>query len=190
MTKQFQVEVVNVGQASYTKTAKGGYNSYELAFKQDGKIGGKKFFDFGNKDVYTKLQASKPGDNFSVVSEKDDKGYYQWQSIEATSAQQSTPEAATGEVTQPTSGQARIGRVMGSTYETAEERATKQAIIVRQFAMNAAIEATKITGGDPENASGVVEFDEIAKMARLIEDFVYTDIEGRIASIRAAVKQA
>lgn len=195
MTKQFQVEIVNVGAPTKVPTARGFYSVIEVAYKQDGKVTGKKFPDCYNPVVYPQLQSSKPGDNFLVTSEKDAKGYYQWTSIEQVAAEAagsaSAQPGATGGSGQATTRQntsgGSSGRVTGSNYETPEERATKQAIIVRQFAINAAIEALKavttIEGSD-------TDVEDIKVLARQIEDFVYTDIEGRIASIRAAVKQA
>src|SRR3990167_7784422 len=135
--KQLQVEVVNVSAPVFTKTARGGYNIIEVAYKgQDGKISGKKLLDFANVAVYNQFLAVQPGDKFLVDTEKNEKGYYDWVKVGpfVEGASQPIAESTTGPT--PSSGR---GRVMGSTYETPEERATNRAAIIRQSTINMAI---------------------------------------------------
>src|SRR3990167_5979082 len=153
MMRQFQVEIVNVTPPVFIKTVKGGYNVLEVAFKQDGRVGGKKFMDFAAPGVYNLLETAKAGDIFDVVSEKNAKGYIDWVSVNpgrevaptAAETGQEAGKAVTEDSGAPAPAAAKPGysgkgRVVGSTYETAEERATKQAVIVRQATLNAAIE--------------------------------------------------
>src|SRR3990167_11240202 len=125
MMRQFQVEIVNVTPPVFIKTVKGGYNVLEVAFKQDGRVGGKKFMDFAAPGVYNLLETAKAGDIFDVVSEKNAKGYIDWVSVNpgtAAEAGQEAPESSSNVVTKASSAPARPGRVVGNTYETAEER--------------------------------------------------------------------
>ena len=182
--RQFQVEIVNVTPPVFIKTVKGGYNVLEVAFKQDGSVGGKKFMDFAAPGVYNLLETAKAGDIFDVVSEKNAKGYIDWVSVNpgtAATATEAGQEAVAENSGAPAPAAARTGysakgRVVGSTYETAEERATRQAAIIRQATLNAAIEyAPKATE------------EELVKVARRFETYVYTDLQARAESLRAVV---
>ena len=187
--RQFQIEIVNVTPPVFIKTVKGGYNVLEVAFKQDGRVGGKKFMDFAAPGVYNLLETAKAGDIFDVVSEKNAKGYIDWVSVNpgrevaptAAETGQEAGKAVTEDSGAPAPAAARTGysakgRVVGSTYETAEERATRQAAIIRQATLNAAIEyAPKATE------------EELVKVARRFETYVYTDLQARAESLRAIV---
>ena len=177
--KSFTVEIVNVTPPVFIKTVKGGYNVLEVAFKQDGRVGGKKFMDFAAPGVYNLLETAKAGDIFDVVSEKNAKGYIDWVSVNpgtAAEAGQEAPESSSNVVPKASSAPARPGRVVGNTYETAEERATKQAVIVRQATLNAAIEFV-----------GETSIGEVLKVANKFEDYVYTDLQARAESLRVVV---
>lgn len=194
---RFQIEIVNVGPKVFTSTEKNGYNSIEIAYKSGGKIMGKTVRDFAEKSAFNILLSAIPGTFYEIEAEKNTKGYIQWKNAEQVSAsniQNSDTQPASGSSIPNESGTVTKhspsgGRVTGSNYETPEERATKQAIIVRQFSFNAATEAAKILGGNPENGSGVLELSELFTYARAIEDFVYTGVGARAESIRAVVNQ-
>ena len=138
---QISIEVINVSAPVFTKTARGGYNFIEVAYKKDGKVEGKKIMDFVSKDVFNALRDSvKPGDVLTVSMEKDAKDYWQWTGISASGAASSgVVEGANA--TAPASGSTRsgTGRVTGSNYETPEERARRQVLIVRQSSLTAAL---------------------------------------------------
>ena len=179
--RQFQIEIVNVTPPVFIKTVKGGYNVLEVAFKQDGRVGGKKFMDFAAPGVYNLLETAKAGDIFDVVSEKNAKGYIDWVSVNPGAAAEAGQEVAQADsgATAPAAakpGYSGKGRVVGSTYETAEERATKQAVIVRQATLNAAIEFV-----------GETSIGEVLKVANKFEDYVYTDLQARAESLRVVV---
>ena len=180
--RQFQVEIVNVTPPVFIKTVKGGYNVLEVAFKQDGRVGGKKFMDFAAPGVYNLLETAKAGDIFDVVSEKNAKGYIDWVSVNPGTAAEAAETSAspTDAVSKASPAPARPGRVVGSTYETAEERATKQAAIIRQATLNAAIAFLS-------NPEGKIA--DVLSVARQFETFVYTDLQARAESLRAVVNE-
>ena len=76
--RNFKVEIVNVTPPQFVKTAKGGYNVLEVAYKSDGKVTGKKLMDFASKAAFDLLLNAKQGEVFDVESEKNDKGYFDW----------------------------------------------------------------------------------------------------------------
>ena len=187
--RQFQIEIVNVTPPVFIKTVKGGYNVLEVAFKQDGRVGGKKFMDFAAPGVYNLLETAKAGDIFDVVSEKNAKGYIDWVSVNPGTAAEAGPEVAQADsgASSPVAakpGYTGKGRVVGSTYETAEERATKQAAIIRQATLNAAIEFHR---GELNTAQGPDEFESVLATARQFETYTYSNLQARAESLRAVV---
>lgn len=174
-TKQLQLEILSVGTPSFTKTARGGYNSIELAFKNhsfDGKVEGKKLVDFNDKAVFEQVKALKPGQHILVTAEKgENEQFWKWSAIavgEAPVAQAvgDSGGPAAGNV-QPATGESSVGpakgRVVGNTYETPEERALRRTFeekkhrqIGRQGCINSAI-ATLSSMGEPFDTGNVIE---------------------------------
>jgi len=136
-------------------TAKGSYQVCELAFKnktfQD-KVEGKKIMSFAEKEAFTTLSTASMGSVFTVVRVKDDKGYWKWQSV--------TPGANAAEAA--SSGNASSK----STYETADERAARQVMIVRQSSISNAIALLKTEKHTPTTK-------DILDVAKEFEDFVF-----------------
>jgi len=171
--KQLRIEIVGVTPPSFVKTTKGGYNILEIAYKSDGKVTGKKILDFVNQASYNILVNAKAGDIFDVEAEKNEKGYFDWTSVVPGSAAVATSgvEASSETSKVPPSR----GRVIGNTYETPEERAVKQAAIIRQATINMAI---AYANGAPEATLAA-----ICAMARQFEDHVYTDLAARAEAL-------
>ena len=124
-----QVHVIDIGQEVSHKTAKGGYTSIEVTYKDNNnKVANKKLMSFGNAEVYKVFKNAKKGDVLDVVSEKDANNYWQWVGV------------STGQAAPVTSvGSSYTAKSSGNTYETPEERAMrrafeekKQILIVRQ----------------------------------------------------------
>ena len=140
-----QIEIVNVS-TSHVPTPKGGYMVADVAYKnksfQD-KLEGKKVMDFANKDVYNKPTKATFGETFEVTRQKsaDDK-YWNWIALNPAG---SVPAEIPNAVASPTSGGYAAPLKQGnvtpkSTYETAEERAARQVLIVRQSSLGHALE--------------------------------------------------
>lgn len=175
---KFNIEILTVSQPTYTKTAKGGYNQIEVAFKKDGKVDGKKLIDFKYPEVYNAARALKQGDKAVVVSEKGENDkYWNWTSLstqagsptEQPAEQESVPAEASGSESTATGSRGSAtgrGRVTGSNYETPQERAKRQVYIVRQSSITAAIEFLKDNGGT-ESVEKVIE------TARQFETYVF-----------------
>ena len=111
-------------------TAKGSYQQLEVAFKNldSGKVESKKIMSFASKPVFDALSNAKAGDTFAITTAKNEKtGYWDW-----TAATQGVPGAVVSSNKTPTTP-------VKSTYETPEERAIKQTLIVRQSALGYAI---------------------------------------------------
>jgi len=107
-------------------TAPKGYKVIDLAYKaSDGKTKAMKILDFVQRDVYNVLVDSAPGDVLDVTFVKNDKGYWNFGTVARTD------EKGSVEVEQKTKG--------GGNWETSEERAKRQVMIVRQSSIANAV---------------------------------------------------
>lgn len=157
-----QIEVV-ANPVSTIPTAKGSYQVIDLAYKnksfQD-KLEGKKVMSFTNKDVFAALQKSSFGEIFEVSRVKNDKGFWDWVAVSTGGA--NTVPAQTEQVAAP----ARTGTVTPkSNYETSEERAARQVLIVKQSSISSAVELAV--------ANKVKDPQEVIAIARQFYDYVF-----------------
>ena len=160
-----QVNVVDVSNLN-THTAKNGrqYQSVEVMYKNDqGQAQNKKLMSFANPSVFKAAQAWNKGDVVHVSTEKDTNGYWQWTAVgnaDSVSDKRSDDAPATqGNAAKPAT------RVSGSNYETSDERAARQVMIVRQSSLSNAV-ATLGIEGSKATANDVIT------LAKLYEQFV------------------
>lgn len=156
-----QITVIDVGTPN-THAAKNGrsYQSLEVTYKgADGKVGNKKLMSFSNPSVFKAAGSWNKGDVVDVVSQKDDQGYWQWTGIgtEGGAPVVQQAAAATG-----TGG----ARVTGSNYETKEERAARQELIVRQSSLSNAISILTVGAKTVSKA-------EVLLLATELSDWVF-----------------
>lgn len=161
------IEVVNVSKAT-VPTAKGSYDVLDVAYKnksfQD-KLEGKKVMSFTNKEVFTSLSKAQFGDVFYVNRVKNDKGFWDWVSVSTdnTDADTASSTAATINLSSRTP---TVGNVTPkSNYETPEERAARQVLIVRQSSISSAVELAV--------ANKIKDTQEVIKIAKEFEAFVF-----------------
>lgn len=175
--KLTHIEVLSVNGPTFVKTARGGYNTLEVAYKNlsfNGKVEGKKLVDFNNPQVFAEAKALQPGSKVTITQEKgDDDKFWNWTGIGVGSDAPQT-EASTGGNTGsggesapvPTESSSRAGskggRVVGNNYETPEERARRQVYIVRQSSFTAA----------QEFLAKPAELKEVFEVAEKIEEWV------------------
>jgi hypothetical protein len=149
--QQVEIEVVQKGRSSYevanvTYTNKTGENKT------------KKVMSFANPGVFATVKKASPGTTIDVTYVEGDK-YYNWASC--TIADEDAPAvkpAAAG------------GKVLGSNYETAEERKIKQMYIIKQSSISNAITllaASTKPGGDK------IQVEDVLALAQEFVDFVY-----------------
>lgn len=125
----------------------GKWTKLNLEYVRDGTVASRKLVDIGEtKPVFAILKGASPGESYEITVIKDPASdFYNWVSATKTEAT-SVPVAKTS---------VSAGAVK-STYETAEERATKQLSIVRQVALKLAVELG-IAEGDHGVASAVLK---------------------------------
>ena len=130
---QLNIEIINV-QSVNKPTAKGSYTMLDIAFKRldTGKIEGKKVMSFTNKEVFGALAKATNGQQFTITTEKNaETGYWDWTAAVPAGAAEA-PAAA-----KPSAAGFSSPK---SNYETPEERAARQVLIVRQSSLSSAIE--------------------------------------------------
>jgi len=155
-----QITVIDVGTPN-THAAKNGrsYQSLEVTYKgADGKVGNKKLMSFSNPSVFKAAGTWNKGDVVDVVSQKDDQGYWQWTGIgtgDSPVAQQSAGTSASPAT-----------RVTGSNYETKEERAARQELIVRQSSLSNAVSILTV-------GAKTVNKDDVKQLAQELTDWVF-----------------
>lgn len=175
---QFVIEVVQRGEPVAAKNNRGGqYQKLDLVYKKDGKVEAKALADFANKDIWNDLLALKQGDIRSITTEKNESGFWQWLSItEAGSVVQEPSEKTGGTASRSpqvapsgTGTTTKTGKVLGSNYETKEERARRQVLIVRQSCLSTAVGFAQAR--QPKGITS--EADDILVIARKFEEFVF-----------------
>lgn len=144
-------ETVNKGRTPYFVA--------NVSYQQNGQARTQKILSFANPDTYKALQEYGPGDEAEVTVTKNAQGYNQWAKIEKVSKDDAPKQAA--------SASATGGKVLGSQYETREERITRQLHIVRQSSLANAVAI--LTPG----AKAPLDVATVVKVAQELVDFVY-----------------
>ena len=159
------INIIDVGAPNTKASANGrSYQSIEVTYKDEqDQVKNKKIMSFSNPSVFNHLKGLTKGDQVNLRTEKDAAGYWQWIGIEgdktvSTETKQTTP--ATG------------GRVTGSNYETKEERAARQILIVRQSSLSSAVELVAATSTEPSTVDNVIA------IAKQFEAYVFSKSTG------------
>jgi hypothetical protein len=173
---QIQISILNIDKISKT-TAKGKpYFQLEVAYKElsdGGKVGSQKLNPFfKTADAHKALSDAKAGDIFNITKEKGEpnaegKSFWEWQGAvrAAPGAAPMTAPVTTGAAASAPAPAAR------SNYESAEERATRQVLIVKQSSLSAAV-ATLAPG-----AKGALDPVKVKQLAQEYTDFVFGKLE-------------
>jgi hypothetical protein len=152
------INIVDVG-APNTHAAKNGrsYQSIEVTYKNEqGQVANKKLMSFSNPSVFNYIKELTKGTQVNVTTTKDANGYWQWTGI-----------GGDGSVATPESKPATGGRVTGSNYETKEERAARQILIVRQSSLSSAVALVSATSTEPTTTDNVIN------IAKKFEEYVF-----------------
>lgn len=105
--------------------AEKGYFYVTVAYTKDDKDETRKIYSF-NKDMYEAIKKVEVGKPVNVTLKKNEKGYWEWAAIgESNAAASSTPA---GKFTP-----------RANSFETPEERARRQILIVRQSSLAQAV---------------------------------------------------
>lgn len=147
------------------------YEKLEVAYKNDkGEIKGRNVMSFGIKEGLKLLKEASPGTMLDVDLVKEGE-YWNWVGIRPAG---SAPAATTSSATAPTKPSTYSGR----DFESKEERAARQVLIVRQSCLANAIETLKTDKVSPPA-------DAVLRLAQVYEQFVF----GRDTNTEPEVKE-
>ncbi len=145
-------------------TAKGSYQQLEVTYKNltyQGKVESKKLMSFGaNAAAFKTLSNAPTGSQWEVTVVKNAQGYNDWPTVVAASSDAAPAAASTGALPKTQPGQTR------STYETPEERAQRQVLIVRQSSLSAAVSTLAVGAKN-------VKPEEVLALAKTYENYVF-----------------
>ena len=160
-----QISIIDVGSLN-THSAKNGrqYQSLEITYKNEqGQAQSKKLMSFSAPDVFKAAQSWTKGDSVNVSTKKDDNGYWQWIKIlgEGEVDSQATVGAAVTQGAKPAAART-------SNYETPDERAARQVMIVRQSSLSNAVATLALAGSNTTQGSP----SEVIALAKQYENWV------------------
>jgi len=161
------INIVDVGTPSTKASSTGrSYQEIDVTYKtENGQVSNKKIMSFSNPSVFNHLKDLTKGEVVNVTTVKNVKGYWDWTGIgnegDAPAATQSKPATAQAG-----------GRVTGSNYETKEERAARQILIVRQSSLSSAVELVAATSTEPSTVENVIA------IAKQFESYVFSKSTG------------
>lgn len=153
--KNVNVEWVGEGRKKYGKAT--------VEYSYNGESRRQNIMSFSNPDVFKKVQ-ELTGQTVEVEVGKNDKGYSEWRSI-------SVLAAGAGQQTTSGSGSSATGtatRVTGSNYETKEERAARQVLIVKQSSLSAAVATLTVNAGKEK-----LQIEDVLDLAQKYSDWVF-----------------
>lgn len=132
-----QIQILNVTKTPATSKAGKPYTFLDIAFKNltfQGKVEGKKLMPFGdNAPAFQVLEQASSGELFDIQVVKNAAGFNDWVTAKLSDGTAPAPSAT------PAYGKTAAPAAVRSTYETPEERATKQVYIIRQSNLNSAV---------------------------------------------------
>jgi hypothetical protein len=154
-----QITVTSVVQNTLAASNGRTYQQIEVYYKNDkGENQSKKLVAFSNPEVFKTAKTWQGGEVVDVKTVKNAKtGYWDWVSIGGDNAVSETKPASAASGT----------RVTGSNYETKEERAQRQILIVRQSSLSSAVELL----GPGKSV------DDVINVAKQFEAYVFGDTE-------------
>ena len=165
-----QIQIISTSVETKPTSAGKSYQQLEVVFKNltfQGKVEAKKLPSFGQQaGAFKTLSAAKAGDTFDITTVKNAAGYNDWTIVlpsngAAPSQDSPNPSAAPGRAAGPATS-----TPVRSSYETPEERANRQVLIVRQSSLSAAISTLTAQKGAPK-------VDEVLSLAQRYSDFVF-----------------
>jgi hypothetical protein len=122
-----QIKILNVGPLETKQGPKSQYKVFKLDFAVDGQARNRNIMQF-SRAIFPVLKAAQPNEYYEITVVKNGE-YWDWTEAKKVEGVTEPSGAATSK---PQSGS-------GSTWETPEERAATQVMIVRQSSIRAAV---------------------------------------------------
>lgn len=157
-----RVKIVEVN-IEQVKNGKNQYSKAEVIHMVNGQARTQKIMSFSNPAIFKQVQSMKSGEEYDVTVTKNDQGFNQWAAIERASDADGTLDLA------PAEKPSKASPAVRSTYETPEERAQRQLMIVRQSSISNALVYLK----DTVATDATYSTDDVLSTAQTFVDFVY-----------------
>ena len=107
----------------FVKKGANGYNKLTVVYSANGKNSSKFLMSFTNPAVFNTMKDATSGSSWEVEVKKNGE-YWDWVAVKPAGSEPAAAKAPGASVS--------TGKVLGSQYETAEERKQRQLMIVRQ----------------------------------------------------------
>jgi hypothetical protein len=163
-----QIQIVTTS-VETKPTAKGSYQQLEVVYKNlsfQGKVESKKIMSFGaNANTFKTLAEAAAGTTWEVTVVKNAAGYNDWPTV--VSAAAATASQTTGPVPGMSQQKTAYTPTPKSNYETSEERAQRQILIVRQSSVSSAVAA--LSAG----SKSAPKVDDVISYAKELESYVF-----------------
>jgi hypothetical protein len=155
------IQIVSIEQVAPPAGKK--YNILEVAYKDEsGRVSGKKILSFNYPLVFNTLKAAQGGEKYDVKSVKEG-DYWNWVEItKATGAGTPADVASVGKTATQTFAQGANDR-----YETKEERAARQVMIVKQSSLAQAVATLSVNPGKDK-----LQVEDVLQVAETYADWV------------------
>ena len=148
-----QIQIVTTS-VETKPTAKGSYQQLEVVYKNlsfQGKVESKKIMSFGaGATTFKTLSASTAGTVFDIEVVKNAAGYNDWTTATLSNGSAPAQDAPQASIA------GRTTTTPKSTYETPEERAQRQILIVRQSSVSSAVALLGVGGKAPLKVGDVI----------------------------------
>lgn len=141
-------------------TAKGSYQQLEVTFKNltFNKTESKKIMSFGaNAGAFKVLADAQAGQVYEVTVVKNAQGYNDWTAVVPSNGEATPASAPANKSAAPAAR---------STYETPEERAQRQILIVRQSSLSAAVSTLAV-------GAKSLKPEDVVAVAKIYENYVF-----------------
>jgi len=160
-----RIKVIDV-EIEAVQKGKNTYHKAEILYDTNGNKQSFKVIDFASPAVYKTISKATKGDMFDVEVTKNDAGFNQWVSCVPTDGSGGDTTSAVSNSSKSSTSTASTGP-RTSTYETPEERATRQRLIVRQSSLTAAL------GILSPGSKGPLDVQVVKALAEELTDWVF-----------------
>lgn len=167
----------------WQEKGKAKWQKLNVVFHNDstGRVDGRNILSFTNKDVFSVLSASQKDEVYDITEVQNAKGYPEIVKIEKLDSSAVAVPASTSETTPSKSTPAPR-----SNFETPEERAKRQELIVRQSSLSNAIAVLTV------GAKGPLDANTVEALADRFVDYVFDkpDVMAEIAAMDDDIPEA
>ena len=154
---------------------KQGYQKAVVIYTYNGEPRKQTIVSFSNPSIFkTVTQELTPGQEIEVDVVKNGGGFNEWKSVNTAGGAGTSTSNMNGP---PTASMNTATKVVGSNYETREERASRQVLIVKQSSLSAAV-ATLAPG-----AKAALDPDEVIALADRYKDYVFAQDEDDLSDV-------